>query len=73
MTGDTKRATTMDVCPAELDNHLILNSVRFDACPKVKAVIRDCMDQMRHKSDPREIDEMAPKTSTNDDGRKCTH
>lgn len=45
--------------PTELERHLRLNPHRFDRDPKVKAAIQDCVDQMRCRSDPMEIHEMA--------------
>lgn len=51
----TKRAIIMDMCPAELDKHLIIRSNRFDLYPKVKTAIRNYAEQMRHKSGPTEL------------------
>lgn len=59
LNDDTKRAIMMDMCPPELERHLLLNSDRYDTCAKVKAAIRDYGEQMRHKSDPMEVVEMA--------------
>lgn len=35
-TDETKNTIMMDMCPAELERHLILNSDRYDTHPKVK-------------------------------------
>lgn len=59
LADDMGRAIMMDTCPAELENHLILNSDRFDKDPKTKFATSDYAEQMRHKSSPIELDEMA--------------
>lgn len=41
----------MDMCPPKEERRLLLNSDRYDTYPKVNAAIRDCVDQMRHRSD----------------------
>lgn len=56
---DTKWAIMMDVCPAELDRHLLLSSDSFVTDPTVRAAIRDHVGQLRHKSDPMEVGEKA--------------
>lgn len=63
----TKRAITMDMCPAELGKHLTLNSERFD--PKVRAVIRGSVQQMRHASGPMELDEGAQSADEEYEGK----
>lgn len=41
---------------------------RYDTYPKVKSAIRDNAEQMRHKSDPMEVDEMAHAADEEYDG-----
>lgn len=57
LTEATERAIMMDTCPTELGRHRVLNSDRYNTYPYVKAAIRDYVEQMRHKSDPMEMDE----------------
>lgn len=45
--------------PIRAGEHWILNSGSFEGYPKVKAAIRDLAEQMRHKSDPMGLDEVA--------------
>lgn len=56
----------MDMRPAERANHPILNPDRFGTHPKAKAALGDLIEQMRHKSDTMELDEVAP--LADDDG-----
>lgn len=45
----------MDICPAVLEKHLILNSHRFETYPEVMLATRDGVEQMRRKSDPMDL------------------
>lgn len=56
---DTKRASMTDIFRAALEKHLILNSDRFDSYPKLKAAIREYVEQMRHTSDSMDLHEVA--------------
>lgn len=47
------------MCLVELERHLVLNSDRYDTYPMVKSAIGDYVEQMRHKSDPMEVGEIA--------------
>lgn len=60
-----------DMCPTELERHLVLNSDRYDTYPKVKASTRDYIEQMRHRSDksvPMDVGEMAYQVEDDPDG-----
>lgn len=59
LADDTKRTIMMDMCPMELDRHLVPNSGRYVTYPKGKAAVRDYLEQMRDKSDPMEVGEMS--------------
>lgn len=41
LTYDTKWAVMMDMCPPEVERHLVLKSDNYDANPKVKSAILD--------------------------------
>lgn len=47
----------MDMCPTELEKHIMLNSDTFDACQEAEVTITDLLEQTRHKSGPLEIGE----------------
>lgn len=49
----------LDMCPTECERHLTLNSDRYDTYPNVNPAIRDCVEQMRHKSDPMGVAKVA--------------
>lgn len=49
----------MDMCPAELEKPFVLNSNRCDTYQKVKAAIRDSVEQMRHKSGSIDVDDVS--------------
>lgn len=52
---------------------MVLNSDRYDEFPKGKAAARDCVEQMRHKSDPMDVGEMSHQTTiTTASGRTST-
>lgn len=61
----------MDMLSFELERHPVRNIGRYDTHPKLKTAVRDHVEQMRHKSGPLEIFEMAyaAEESTNDSGR----
>lgn len=59
LTHDTIIAILMDMWGLEVKRDLMLNSDRFDTCPKVKSAIRDYVKQLRHKSDPIDESDMA--------------
>lgn len=59
LADDTKRAIKMDMCLEELKRHLELHSDRYYMYPQVKSAVRDCVEQMRRKSGPMNIEEMA--------------
>lgn len=67
-TDDTKRAIMTDMCPIELERHLVLNSDRYDTYAKVKSAIREYTEHMRHKSGPVEVDEIPQKADAKCDG-----
>lgn len=46
----------MAMCPAELEKHHVLNSDRCETTPQVKSAIKDYAEQLRHKSDPMDVD-----------------
>lgn len=58
LSDETKRAITKDVCPAEVERHPVLDSYRHHMYPKVNSGIRDYVEQLRHKSDPMQTDEL---------------
>lgn len=47
---DAKKAVTMEVCPIDLERHLLLNCGRFDRHPKVWPEMKQSMEQMRPTS-----------------------
>lgn len=52
LTDDAKRAIMMDMCPVELERHLMLNSDRCDTYPKAMSGIRDKLEQRCRKTEP---------------------
>lgn len=52
LTDDTSKAILMDMCPAELERHLMRNSDMFDMYPKVGPAIRAYVEQFPHKRRP---------------------
>lgn len=67
-TDDTKRVIMMDMCLAEVERHLILNSDRFGTYPELKAATRDYVEQISHNSGPVELGEMAPLADKDGEG-----
>lgn len=59
LTDETKQATLTDVCPTELERHLMFNSDRFDTCPNLRPAIRDYVQQLRHKGGSMDVCGMA--------------
>lgn len=45
----------MDMCPAELEKHFVLNFRRCDTYPKINSAIMDSVEQIWHDPDPMEI------------------
>lgn len=69
LTDDTIPTIVEDTCRVELGRHMVLNSDRSDTYPKVKSATRDHMEQMWHKSHPRDVDEMSrPQREKRDGG-----
>lgn len=49
----------MNLRQLKMKRLLVFNSHRHGTYAKVKTAIGDCMEQMRHRVDPMELDEMA--------------
>lgn len=49
----------MGMCPVQLEQYLVLDSDRYGAYPMIKSAIRNCVEQMRYKSESVQINEVA--------------
>lgn len=56
---DAKMAILRDVCPAELEWYLMINSERFETYPKAKFATRDYYEQLCHKRALMDVGETA--------------
>lgn len=58
----------MDMCPEELERHFVLNSDRSGRCPKVKSTTTGFVEQMWHKPDQMEFEDMSHPAEEEYDG-----